>query len=79
MANITPSMEPGQMQPYGVLPRPKLTPELLSLVRTGHVYSLAVVHHEGIPVPDPMGPYTLTPGCGMAISTRSLRLRQLPK
>jgi len=53
--------QPGQMKPYGVLPVPKMTPELLGLMRTGTVYSLAVVHYEGIPVPGPMVPYTLTP------------------
>jgi kynurenine formamidase len=49
------------MKPYGVLPTPKMTPELLALVRTGSVYSLAVIHNEGMPVPGPMVPYTLTP------------------
>src|SRR5262245_48560106 len=53
--------QPGQMKPYGVLPVPKMTPELLSFIRTGSVYSLAVIHYEGIPVPGPMVPYTLTP------------------
>ena len=38
-----------------------MTPELLGLVHTGTVYSLAVVYAEGIPVPVPMAPYTLTP------------------
>jgi kynurenine formamidase len=52
---------PGEMAPYGALPIPKITAELLSLIRTGSVYSLAVVHYEGIPVPGPMVPYTLTP------------------
>jgi kynurenine formamidase len=54
-------MQPGQFSPYGVLPMPRVTPEMLALVRSGVVYSLAVVHHEGIPVPGPMVPYTLTP------------------
>jgi hypothetical protein len=49
------------MNPYGVLPVPHVTSEMLQLIRTGKVYSLAVVHYEGIPVPDPMVPYTLTP------------------
>ncbi len=53
--------QPGQLNSYGVLPIPKVTPELLGLIRTGSVYSLAVVHYEGIPVPGPMVPYTLTP------------------
>lgn len=54
-------IQPGQLKPYGALPIPRMTPELLSLIRTGSVYSLAVVHYEGIPVPGPMVPYTLTP------------------
>jgi kynurenine formamidase len=38
-----------------------VTPDMLSLVRTGKVYSLAVVYYEGIPVPGPLLPYTLSP------------------
>jgi len=53
--------QPGQMSPYGALPVPKVTPEMLALVRTGVVYSLSVVYYEGIPVPGPMVPYTLSP------------------
>lgn len=55
------TVQPGEMKPYGALPVPRLTPELLALVRSGTVYSLAVVYAEGIPVPGPMVPYTLTP------------------
>jgi kynurenine formamidase len=55
------SVQPGEMKPYGALPVPRLTPELLGLIRTGTVYTLAVVYAEGIPVPGPMVPYTLTP------------------
>ena len=54
-------LQPGQMAPYGALPVPHVTPELLGLVRTGAVYSLAVVYREGIPVPGSMVPYTLSP------------------
>jgi|FLYN01.1.fsa_nt_gi kynurenine formamidase len=54
-------IQPGQMFPYGALPVPHMTPEMLALVRTGIVYSLAVVYYEGIPVPGPMTPYTLSP------------------
>jgi len=53
--------KPGQFAAYGTLPTPQLTPELMSLVKTGTVYSLAVVWDEGIPVPTPMVPYTLSP------------------
>lgn len=31
------------------------------MIRTGSIYSLAVTHYEGMPVPGPMVPYTLTP------------------
>lgn len=55
------TLQPGQFKPYGALPLPKLTRELLTLVKTGAVYSLAVLHYEDIPVPPPMVPYTLTP------------------
>jgi kynurenine formamidase len=38
-----------------------MTSDLIALIRTGTVYSLAVVYAEGIPVPGPMVPYTLSP------------------
>lgn len=56
-----PQVRPGEMKPYGALPIPQVTPEMLSLIKTGKVYSLALVHYEGIPVPTPMVPYTLSP------------------
>ena len=40
---------------YGRLPIPHLTPELLSLVKTGEVFSLGVDYQEGM----------LTPGAAM--------------
>ena len=49
----------GKLAPYGALPVPRLTPDLVSLIKTGTVYSLAVIYREGIPVPGPMAPYTL--------------------
>jgi len=55
-----PRVQPGAMQPYGALPVPMMTPELISLMRTGKVYSLAVVHYEGMPKPGPMVPYTIS-------------------
>lgn len=51
----------GKMEPYGALPIPLLTPELLTLVKTGAVYSLAVVHTEGMLAPEPMVTYTVLP------------------
>jgi kynurenine formamidase len=52
---------PGHLKPYGALPVPQVTPEMLTLIRTGVVFSLAVTIHEGIVVPGPMTPFTLTP------------------
>lgn len=54
-------LPPGSVTPYGALPVPQVTPDLLGVVKSGKVYSLAVVHYEGIPVPGPMVPYTLSP------------------
>lgn len=51
----------GQFAPYGALPIPRLTPDLIGLVKTGTVYSLAVIWQEGMQVPGPMVPYTLSP------------------
>ena len=55
------SAKAGQMSAYGALPVPRMTPELMGLVTTGTVYSLSVVWEEGIQVPGPMVPYTLSP------------------
>jgi kynurenine formamidase len=54
-------IQPGSIAPYGALPVPRLTPELLTLVRSGTIHSLAVTHFEGMPVPGGMVPYTLSP------------------
>jgi hypothetical protein len=54
-------VEPGRMTPYGVLPVPRITPELLNLIKTGKVYSLGIPHFEGLPRPGSMVPFTLTP------------------
>jgi len=54
-------VEPGKMTPYGALPVPHVTPELLSLIKTGKVYSLGIPHFEGLPKPEPMVSFTLTP------------------
>jgi kynurenine formamidase len=60
MAKLESSVQPGDMAPYGKLPVPKLTQALMGLVRSGTVYSLAVMHYEGMQVPGPMVPYTLS-------------------
>src|SRR5260370_7231354 len=54
-------VQPGTMKAYGALPILRLTADRVRLIRTGIVYSLAVVHYEGIPYPEPMVPYTLSP------------------
>ena len=54
-------VEPGRMTPYGALPVPRMTPELLRLIKTGKVYSLGIPHFEGLPRPGAMVPFTLTP------------------
>jgi len=51
----------GNIQPYGALPLPHFSKELLALVQTGAVYSLSVILEEGIPAPSPMLSYTLSP------------------
>ena len=53
--------EPGRITPYGALRVPHMTPELLSLIKTGKVYSLGIPHFEGLPGPGAMVPFTLTP------------------
>jgi len=61
MSQYPTRVQPGYLAPYGALPVPKVTPELLGLVRTGTVHSLAVVFYEGIPVHPAITPYSLTP------------------
>ncbi|MGI5835155.1 MAG: cyclase family protein [Chloroflexota bacterium] len=39
----------GDIRPFGGIPAPQVTPELLSLVRTGQVYSLEQILEPGIP------------------------------
>lgn len=53
--------QPGILKPYGALPVPMMTPDLVGLIRTGQVMSLGLPVFEGIPVPGPMAPFTLTP------------------
>jgi kynurenine formamidase len=60
MAKLDSHIQPGHIAPYGKLPVPRLTPELMGIVQSGTVYSLAVIHYEGMQVPGPMAPYTLS-------------------
>src|SRR5258708_13086247 len=59
MSNSSTEAQAGKLAPYGALPVPRLTPELVTLIKTGTVHSLAVIYREGILVPGPMAPYTL--------------------
>jgi kynurenine formamidase len=61
MLNASQSPQAGKMSAYGALPVPTLTPELLTLVKTGKVYSLAVMHTEQMLAPKPMVSYTVLP------------------
>ena len=45
MAKLDSPIQPGHMAPYGKLPVPRLTRELMGLVHSGTVYSLAVLHY----------------------------------
>ena len=46
---------------YGKLPVPRLTPELLTLVKTGEVFSLAVDYQPGMLAPGVMATYSIAP------------------
>lgn len=60
MTKLDSPIQPGHIAPYGKLPVPRLTSALMGLVQSGTVYSLAVMHYEGMQVPGPMVPYTLS-------------------
>src|SRR5215212_704542 len=61
MPNTVEHLQAGKLSAYGALPIPALTPELLKLITTGRVYSLAVLHTEGMLAPAPMVSYTILP------------------
>lgn len=61
MSTTTEPPQAGTLRAYGALPVPALTPELMTLVRTGKVYSLAVMYTPGMLVPGPMQTYSLWP------------------
>jgi hypothetical protein len=46
MSDSSTEVQAGQLAPYGALPVPRLTPELVSLVKTGTVHSLAVIYRK---------------------------------
>lgn len=49
------------LSPYGKLPIPRLTPELLKMVKTGEVFSLAVDYEQGMLAPGIMASYSIAP------------------
>ncbi len=53
--------QPGALSAYGALPIPMVTPEMVGLIQSGRVYSLAVTYTEGMLTPGPMISYTLSP------------------
>lgn len=46
---------------YGKLPIPRLTPDLLTLVKTGEVFNLGVDFQQGMLAPGVMSSYTISP------------------
>jgi len=51
----------GEIKPFGRLPYPKLTPDLLKLVKTGEVYSLEQIVEPGIPFWNGHPPLVISP------------------
>ena len=54
-------MTAGDIRPFGAMPVPKVTPELLSAVRTGEVYSLEQIVEPGIPFWNGHPPLVIAP------------------
>ena len=49
MSDSSTEIRAGKLAPYGALPVPRLTPDLLSLIKTGTVHSLAVIYGKEFP------------------------------
>jgi len=60
------------MTAYGKLPIPRLTPDLVTLIKTGEVFSLAVQYEQGMLVPGPMASYSIAPHLRHSDSTGDL-------
>ena len=54
-------LKAGDIKPFGAMPVPKVTPELLSLVKSGEVYSLEHIIEPGIPFWDGHPPLVIAP------------------
>ena len=51
----------GEIKPFGAMPVPRLSAELISVVRTGEVYSLEQIVEQGIPFWDGHPPLVISP------------------
>ena len=51
----------GEIRPFGAMPMPRITAELLGLVKTGQVYSLEQILEPGIPFWDGHPPLVIAP------------------
>ena len=54
-------LKAGDIRPFGAMPVPRVTPELLSVVRTGEVYSLEQIVEQGIPFWEGHPPLVISP------------------
>lgn len=54
-------MRAGDIHPFGAMPVPRFTPDLISLIRTGEVYSLEQIVEPGMPYWAGHPPFVLTP------------------
>lgn len=55
------SMKAGDIRAFGAMPVPRVTPELLSVIKTGEVYSLEQIVEPGIPFWDGHPPLVIAP------------------
>lgn len=55
------AMRAGDIHPFGAMPVPRFTPDLISLIRTGEVYSLEQIVEPGMPYWAGHPPFVLTP------------------
>ena len=54
-------LKAGDIKPFGAMPVPRVTPELLSVIRSGEVYSLEQIVEPGIPFWDGHPPLVISP------------------
>jgi len=55
------SLKAGEIKPFGAMPVPKVTPELLSTVRSGEVFSLEQIVETGVPFWEGHPPIVISP------------------